>query len=112
METLEKEINSEIKPLKETLITILNVSKNPLFIKLAEQIQPPEKKRNPYDPNEKRILLGKYQSGTLNLHEAQRLREILNEDLKMAGENIGAAIATGLIIIGLAALIAYFLGEK
>ena len=111
VEALEKEIN-ELKPMKETLVTLLNLSKNPAIINLAKQIQPPEKKRNPYDPNEKWRLLEKYQQGNLNLIEAQRLREILNEDLRMAGENFTAALAIILILIGLATLISYFLEGK
>jgi len=111
VEALEKEIN-ELKPMKETLITLHNLSKNPAIINLAKQIQPPDKKRNPYDPAEKWRLLEKYQQGNLSLIEAQRLREILNEDLRMTGENFAAALAIILILIGLATLISYLFEEK
>lgn len=111
VESLEKEIN-EIKPLKNVLITIQTISKYSAIIETAKQIQPPDKKRNPYDPAEKWNLLEKYQQGKLSLVEAQRLRDILNEDLGMAGENFAAVIAIVLILIGLAAVISYFLGEE
>lgn len=111
VEVLEKEIN-DLKPMKDTLMTLLILSKNPAIIDLAKQIQPSAKKRNPYDPIEKWRLLEKYQHNNITLIEAQRLREILNEDLRLAGENIAAALAVVIILIGLAALISSLLGEK
>jgi hypothetical protein len=111
VEGLEKEIN-DLNPMKDTLTTLLILSKNPAIIDLVKQIQPPAKKRNPYDPAEKWRLLDKYQHNSLTLMEAQRLKEILNEDLRLAGENFAAALAVIIILIGLAALISSLLGDK
>lgn len=111
VENIEKNIG-EVKELGDVLKSIIFLSKNPAVIELVKQIHPPDEKRNPYDPQEKDRLLSRYQNGTLDLDGARRLQEILNEDMAQLGNNIGAAIAIALLLIGLAALIAYLLSRR
>lgn len=111
-----EKVLDDFKPLKEALSGFMFVLKNPALIKalivLAKEVNPPEEKRNPYDPDEKDRLLNKYQEGSINVDEAERLQEILNEDLEMTEEKGVSAIAIGLLLIGLGALIAYLLKRK
>ena len=77
---------------------------------LLDEIQKisPEK-INPYNPQTKKELIMKWQSGTLTLPEAQQLQKILQEDTRIAtGEEI-AAILLALVLI--AALI-YLLSQE
>ncbi len=101
---------SDLKPLKEILDALILVSKNPAIVNLAKHITP--EKRNPYDPAEKNILLDKYQDGTINVVEAESLREMLNEDLELARDDAAGALAVGVLLVGIGTLIERLLKGK
>lgn len=88
---------------------IIEMAKHPpqSLIKEIQKISP--KKANPYDPVTKSKLIRKWQLGQLNLFEAQQLKQILEEDSRVATGDTLAAILLALILI--AALI-YLLSEK
>lgn len=110
-----KELRKEMKPLNAYHEARRLLDSNPQFISDIMGIPAPG---NPYTKPEKEYLLQKYQNEQMTLEDANRLQEILNEDIDTAGrllkegndldagDIIGAVIAIGIILLGLAALIA------
>ncbi len=109
VDIIESDI-SDLKPLKEILDALILVSKNPAIVDLAKHITP--EKRNPYDPAEKNLLLDKYQNETINVVEAESLREMLNEDLELTRDDAAGALAVGVLLVGIGALIERLLKRK
>jgi len=101
---------SDLKPLKKILDALILVSKNPAIVDLAKHITP--ENRNPYDPAEKNVLLDKYQDGTINVVEAESLREMLNEDLVLARDDAAGALAVGVLLVGIGTLIERLMKSK
>lgn len=77
------------------------------LIAIIQKISP--EKANPYNPSKKNELIRKWQTGRLNLFEAQELKRILEEDSQMATGDDLAAVLLALILI--AALI-YLLSKS
>jgi hypothetical protein len=88
---------------------IIEMAKHPPESLFKELMKHSPKKANPYNPVEKNELIRKWQTGQLNIFEAQRLKQILEEDSKVVSGDTLAATLLALILI--AALI-YALSEE
>ena len=106
------ELSTRVEYIEKLLFNIVLPSRDLRIIEIVRQFHPSKDKVNPYEHSEKERLLEKYQHSTLNLEEARRLQEILNEDMEHAGDNTVVAIAIALLLVGVAALIAYLLSRR
>jgi|LGVE01.1.fsa_nt_gb hypothetical protein len=104
VDNIEKEL-SNLKPLQDVLNAFATISQNPAIRDLAKHIHPPGVKCNPYDPAEKNRLIDRYGANTLDATGAKRLQEMLTEDLELASDNAAGAIAVGVLLVGVGALI-------
>lgn len=104
VDSLKTELG-DLKPLLDVLNALATISQNPAIRDLAKHIHPPGVACNPYDPADKNSLIDRYGDNTLDAAGAKRLQAMLTEDLELAGDNAAGAIAVGVLLIGVGALI-------